>query len=304
MVRVEGQQKIVTLPSILKEKGYSTLFMYGGDTKFDNMQGFLIPKGFDTIINQYDFNQNLVLNKWGIPDEFVFDRLATEIDYMNKNNDPFFAMILTLTNHSPYTIPDVNFGKIKTNSELNDNYNTFKYADYCLGKFFEKVSKKQYFKDTIFVITGDHSKTLHHDLAFDYRKSYVPCLFYAPNIDILKPKINDKISSHIDIAPTIFNIMNMTTKNNFCGKNMLTPKNNEKDFAIIISGTDLGYIKNDFFYNTKIGFNEKNKLYKYKDFSGIDYKSKYPTIFENMQKEAYALQETAYLLFKKRRIAE
>jgi phosphoglycerol transferase MdoB-like AlkP superfamily enzyme len=299
MVRVEGQQKIPSIASILKNKGYSTLFIYGGDTKFDNMEGFLIPKGFDRVLNQYDFPQNLVLNKWGIPDENVFDRMALEIDNLNKQNKSFMTMMLTITNHPPYTVPNINFGKIKTGSDLDDSYNTFKYSDYALGKFFEKISKKNYFENTIFVILGDHAQTLHHELEFDYRKSFVPCLIYAPKI--LKPQVIDKLCGQIDIAPTIFTILNMTNENAFCGKNMLKPKNLENDFAIILSGSDMGYLKNGFFYHTKVGTNNSN-LYKYNDFSGTNYKEQ--DIFKNMEREAYALEETTYSLFKSRKISK
>ena len=302
MSRVEGQQKIPTIASILKDKGYASLFVYGGDTQFDNMQGFLVPKGFDRVINQYDFPQSLVLNKWGILDEFVFDKMLNEIDGIYKQKKPFVTMMLTLTNHPPYTVPNVDFGRVKTGSDLDNSYNTFKYSDYALGKFFDKIKTRDYFNDTIFVICGDHAQTLHHDLDFEYRKSYVPCLIYAPKI--LKPNASDKLCGQIDIAPTIFSVLNMSTENAFCGKDMLKPKNSEKDFAIILSGSDMGYLKNGFFYYTRVGDNRSPKLYKFNDFSTTNYKDKYPDIFKSMEREAFALEESTYRIFKNRKIAK
>ncbi len=302
MSRVEGQQPIPSIASILKEKGYSTLFLYGGDLKFDNMAGFLRHKGFEKVDGVETFPSEEALNKWGVPDKNLFERFIKELDGLANENKPFFAMTLTLTNHPPYTIPNTYFGeKVKIKSEFNDAYNTFKYTDYELGKFFEQIKNKKYFKNTLFVILGDHSKSFHNDVEFDHRKSYVPCLFYAPKI-LTSPAKNNKISSQIDVVPTIFNILNMSVKNSFFGKNMFNAKNPEKDFAIIVSGNYLGYIKKDFFYSSKLGKDER--LVKMTDFSFKDYKTEHRELVEEMKTEANALLETSFYLFKNKKIAK
>ncbi len=302
MVRLEGEQKIPTIASILREKGYSTLFVYGGDTKFDNMQGFLSLKGFDKVINENDFNKDLRINKWGVLDEYVFDKALDSMDNSFSKNKNFMLMLLTLTNHPPYTVPNKNFEKIFTGSKLDNSYNTFKYSDYALGQFFDKVKNKPYFKNTIFVVFGDHTQTLHHDLDFDYRKSHVPCLFYAPYI--LNQSKKDKLCGQIDIAPTIFNILNMSTKNSFLGKDMFLPKDDKNDFAIILSGTDLGYLKDNYFFHSRIGNPDDSSLYKLGDFRGVNYKNKYFKRFNSMKLEAYALEESTYYIFKNKKIAK
>ncbi|MDR0676195.1 MAG: sulfatase-like hydrolase/transferase [Elusimicrobiota bacterium] len=302
MSRVEGQQYIPSIASILKEKGYSTIFIYGGDLKFDNMFGFLKQKGFEKVIGVNDFDDDKILNKWGASDEYLFERTIKEIDELASLDNPFFTMALSLTNHPPYTIPDTDFGeRIKTNSEFNDSYNTFKYMDYSLGEFFNEIEKKDYFENTVFIILGDHGKSFHYDTEFDYRKSFVPCLIYAPKI-FPKPSKNDKISSQIDIAPTIFDILNMTIESSFFGRSLFEKNFFEKDFAIIVSGNYLGFIKKGFFYFSKIG--KTGKLHKLRDFSFTNYKDAYANLFEEMKKEVYAFSEVSFHIFKTKKIAD
>lgn len=300
MVRRDGLQKISSIASILKEKFYETAFIYGGDLQFDNMKNFLTSKGFDRVIGEESFNYNL-LNKWGVEDKYVFDKSIEMMDKFYNNDKNFMLMVLSLTNHPPFTVPDTFDKKVDINKDFNDSYNTFKYTDYCLGQFFENIKNKPYFKDTIFVICGDHGQTLHYDLAFDYRKSYIPCLFYAPNI--ILPSINDKLTSQIDIAPTILNILNISSKNSFLGKDMFSEKDINKDFSFIVSGSDVGYLKNGFFYYIKIGSGKNGSLKKIGNFYD-EYKEKYPEIFNLMNIETRAILESTYGVFKNRKIVK
>lgn len=297
MVLTKGQQKIVTLPKILKDNGYSTSFIYGGDVNYDNMKGFLVEKGVDKIISESDFENSKKLNKWGVADGEIFNKL---LDIFDENEGkPFFSIVLTLTNHPPYTVPFYDYGKVSTGSPLDNNYNTFKYVDYELGKFFNNVQSKKDFKKTIFVILGDHSKTLHHDLSFDYRKSFVPCLYYAPNI--LDPKKVDKIVSQIDIAPTLLKLLGLSYSSTFWGKDMLTPKS-EKDYALIVRNLKYGFIQNGFYLTGE--FKGENNLYKLWEFPLVDYSIELDKTHKNLAKKVFAIEQVAYTLYNQRRIAK
>ena len=301
MVRPEGMQDMSSIASILKEKSYETAFVYGGDLQFDNMKGFLNGKGFDRVLGEKNFSYNQFLNKWGIEDKYVLKKTVELMDSFYDKNKNFMIMLLTLTNHPPFIVPDGDYEKVNINKKFDNSYNTFKYTDYCLGQFFRKIKDKLYFKDTIFVICGDHGQTLHYDLDFDYRKSYVPCLFYAPSI--IEPSINDKLTSQIDIAPTILNILNVSSKNSFLGKDMFLEKNINKDFAFIVSGSDVGYLKNDFFYHIKLGSEKNGSLKELGNFYE-EYNEKYPEIFNLMNMESRAILESTYRVFKNKKIVK
>ncbi len=295
MVQTEGQQKIVSLASILKKRGYRTSFLYGGDIYYDNMKGFFVEKGVDKFVSIKDFAKNKILNKWGVADGAVFEELLNEFD----GKKPFFSLVLSLTNHPPYTVPHRDYGQVTTGSDLDANYNTFKYVDYELGKFFDEAKKKDGFKTTLFIILGDHSKTFHHDLPFDYRKSYVPALFYAPHL--IKPFVNNKISSQMDIAPTILDLLNISEYNSFWGRSMIKEKS-PTDYALIVRNLKYGLIQNGFYLTGDFGGDAN--LYKMWEFPPVDYQKEFPDLLSELKQKVYLIEQTAFHLYKMRKISK
>lgn len=299
VLMVEAQQKIPSIASILKERGYSTHFIYGGDTEFDNMRGFFKSKGVDHCIGDKDFDKKFI-NKWGALDGDLFDKSLDVIDKYSEK--PFFSIIYTLTNHEPFDLPNIDFDKINIpniDEKLLRNYNTFKYTDRELGRFIREFRKKDYFDNTIFLIFGDHSKAYHHDLSFDYRKSHVPLLIYAPSILDSSGYINHKIVGQIDIAPTICSLLNLKTENSFFGHNIFA---SNKGSALIVNNSKFGFLQDDFYYSGKLG--ESGMLYKYKDFSGKDYSKQFPKIKKKLKEKAYSYLQSSYNLYKEKKIAE
>ena len=296
MVQTKGQQKIVSIASVLQENGYHTSFLYGGDIEFDNMRGFFVDKGISEFVSEKDFPKADKLNKWGVADSLVFDKL---LDVFKKNRGrAFFSIMLSLTNHPPYTLPqmDKEYSKL---TDIEKNYKTFQYVDRQLGIFFEKAQKEPDFDSTIFVILGDHSKTLHHDLSFDYRKSFVPCLFYAPSI--VKPAMYDKTTSQMDVAPTILNILQLTYEHNFWGGDMFLEKS-EEDFAMIVRNQRFGFVQDGFYLTGE--FSAQTNLYKMWEFPIKDYSTEFQREKQEMLNKFYAISQVAYTLYQDKKIAK
>ncbi len=295
--QVQAQQKIPSISQMLKDSGYSTHFIYGGDIEFDNMRGFLVSKGVDNFVGQTDFDPDTFINKWGAPDHVVFERTIEEIDKLPADK-PFFLSVFSTTNHPPYTIPDVDFGKVETGGELNGNYNTFKYMDYALGQFFDKIKGKPYFNNTLFIVTGDHSKNYHHDIPFDHRASYVPCLFYSPGN--LAPARYDYVTSQVDIPPTLLNYLHISARHSFFGKDMLNG-NPDNRFALIVKHNNIGWLEDKYFFSGKIG--QGSQLYNLENEKFIDIKNAEKELHDRLQRKAYSMEQAVFYLFKKRRIA-
>ncbi len=295
MSQTEGQQKISTLASVLKDKNYQTWFCYGGDAQYDNMKGFLITKGFDNFISQDDFDRSDFISKWGVADELVFNKIIEKADVAHSKNKPFLFTMMSLTNHPPYTVPHYAFGEILDGGDLNGNYNTFKYVDWCIGQFITKMKKKPYFKNTLFVFVGDHSKTFHHDLPFDYRKSFVPALFYSPKH--LSPKRVTYIANQMDIAPTILGILNMDYKASFWGKDLLK-NSNTKNYAVIVRNSNFGYLQDGYYLTGKFG-NKNSNLYTLWENEEINNR---PKLKEKLLEKVHAIEQGAYSLYKEKRI--
>lgn len=190
-------------------KGYKTAFFHGSNNGTMGFQSFLKQTGLQQYhgIDQYpeelyqrDFDGN-----WGIFDEPYLQHVSRCLDSLKK---PFFASVFTLSSHHPYTIPKPYQGKLPGNPGTVQH--TIAYADIALRKFFETASKKPWFENTVFVITGDH--TSHSDKEYFYSQSghyEVPVLIYAPGVDIRTNLINGRDNSQLsvkkstDIATTL-----------------------------------------------------------------------------------------------------
>ena len=153
-------QKCETLPSIartLKDNGYSTTFLYGGDANFTNTRGYLMSTGFEKIISEDDFSKKeRGDSKWGVNDWVAFGRL---LDIINEKAElakdqapvqPWFTTMLTLSSHEPWTVPM----KKKFDDPI---YNAFYFLDICLGDFINKLKKTPTWENTLVVILPDHS---------------------------------------------------------------------------------------------------------------------------------------------------
>jgi len=55
---------------------------------------------------------------------------------LNKSSKPFFATVLSVSNHKPYTYPK---GKIPEDPDKRKREYAVKYSDYALGRFFTEA---------------------------------------------------------------------------------------------------------------------------------------------------------------------
>jgi phosphoglycerol transferase MdoB-like AlkP superfamily enzyme len=107
---IAGRRTFYSIPDILKGRGYETSFYYGGDIEFDNMKAFLVRNGIDEIYDVKRFSKEDKTIAWGVPDDKVFDEMSDDLKEMKQ---PFFTEVFTLSNHSPYDVPE----KFKTHSK-------------------------------------------------------------------------------------------------------------------------------------------------------------------------------------------
>lgn len=222
---------------IFQEKGYENKFIYAGYGYFDNMNDFFSHNGFEIIDRlNMDTNDITFSNVWGVCDEDLFDMVIKEADKSYQKNVPFFNYVMTTSNHRPYTYPD---GKIDIPSHTG-RAGGVKYADYAVGQFLEKVKSKPWFQNTIFVILADHNGGSSGKTSLPAYRYKIPLFIYAPHI--ITPQVIEKLSSQIDLMPTLFSILNWSYENHFFGQNILD--NNFPERAFIGTYQKLGLIQN------------------------------------------------------------
>ncbi len=254
-------------------EAYDKHYFLGGSPEFNNFEGILGNiKGLQ--MHTGDYFKAPKVNVWGVSDKDLF--LAAN-DLFRKKDKPFFAYIQTSGNHRPYnkTIPetDTDFLRVtipeeelrKYGFESLDEYNCFRYSDYCFKQFIEAARKEDYFHNTIFVFVGDHglagnAEPMYPSVWTEHRLTdeHVPLLFYAP--DLLTPELRKEVVSQIDILPTIAGFLHEPYVNTTLGRDLLDPgkKNN---FAFITNTADrIGMLTDDYYFTRNINSGEEQLL--------------------------------------------
>ena len=236
IVRRNNNENLFSIATILRQENYDIKFIYGGYGYFDNMNYFFSKNGFKiwdrSNIPEKEIN---FANVWGISDEDLYLQAIKQADQSYQNNQKFFSLLMTTSNHRPYTYPD---GKIDIPSGAG-RHGGVKYSDYALGEFLKAARNKPWFDNTIFVITADHCAGSGGKVALPPAKYHIPLLIYAPKI--VKSKVISKLSSQIDIAPTILGLLNISYSSRFFGNDIL---NKNYQNAFISTYQKLGYIEN------------------------------------------------------------
>lgn len=275
---------------IFKEKGYENKFIYGGHGYFDNMNDFFSHNGF-SIVDRTDFADNEVTfsNVWGACDEDLFNKVLKEADKSYADKKPFLNFIMTTSNHRPYTYPD---GKIDVPSHTGREGGV-KYTDYAINKFINEAKKKPWFKNTIFIILADHNGGSAGKTTLPAYRYKIPLIVYAPNI--VKPEVVNKLSSQIDLFPTIFSLMNWNYESMFYGADILSKKFKER--AFIGNYQKLGLMKNGYLFV----LTPDKKIHKYKIIKQTLYDVKYEEmkdISDEEIRETISYYQSATYFFK------
>ena len=120
------------------------------ESQYDNMNGFFRTNGYEEIYAEENYPASEVVNGFGVPDAFLFDYALPVLNSYAAQDKPFFATILTISNHPPYIIPE---WFTPQNSE--DEYAIVEYADHCLENFFNRAKQEPWFDNTVFVFIHD-----------------------------------------------------------------------------------------------------------------------------------------------------
>jgi phosphoglycerol transferase MdoB-like AlkP superfamily enzyme len=211
-----SQSNFSTLASILEAKGYHTQFIYGGEAHFDNMRGFFTNNGFEDVVDIKKMRNPVFVGSWGASDEDLFNTALHEIDALHKSGKPFFSLIFTSSNHEPFEFPDDRIDLFQ--QPKNSVNNAVKYADWAMGKFFERVKQSPYWKDTVFLIVADHDNRVYGNNLIPVEKFQIPGLILGADIP---PSRVSTLSSQVDLAPTLLSLMGISSCHPMVGRDFI-----------------------------------------------------------------------------------
>lgn len=212
----ERNSGLVSLGSVLEDHGYESLYIYGGYSYFDNMRDFFSGAGYD-VYDRTDIDDANIHHEtiWGVADEDLFDFALGILDGKAAGDKPFFAHIMTTSNHRPYTYPD---GRIDIPSHTGRE-GAVKYTDWALGKFLKDARSKPWFDDTIFVFLADHTSHGRGRTDLPPENYRIPMWIYAPAL--FEPHAYPQIASQIDVAPTVLGLLNVSYRSMFFGQDVI-----------------------------------------------------------------------------------
>lgn len=237
--RPEARDGFDTLATVMKQRGYATRFLYGGQGIFDHMSAFFLANGYDEFIEEEDFDHTTFHGEWGYCDEDVLNRADREMRTLHAAGTPFLVTVLTVSLHSPWEYPKGVIEPLPTSIEVPDGFeyeelNTFRYVDEAIGRFMARAKQAPYYDDTVFAFVGDHGVHLRgRDLvpADEYR---VAALIHAPKH--VPPRRFGGVTSQLDVAPTLLSIVGGTWKTTFFGRDLLAREPNEPGTALLVYG--------------------------------------------------------------------
>jgi phosphoglycerol transferase MdoB-like AlkP superfamily enzyme len=279
---------LATIGELLEVKGYSTFFIYGGYGVFDSMNKYF--KGNDyKVIDRTDFDKATIQseNVWGVDDESLFNHSLRILDQNVKSQKPFFAHIMTTSNHRPYTYPEN-----KIDLPQGSRRGAVKYTDYAIGQFMEKAKTKPWFKDTLFVIVADHCASVAGKTKLPIAKYHIPLFFYAP--DLLPAGHYQRMVSQIDIVPTLLDVLGTSGAQHFYGQSMFKAAREQlPERAFVSNYQALGYYKN----NKLIVLSPKQTVEAY-DIDAVSLEAEPAPIDKRLLNEAIAYYQTTARAYK------
>jgi phosphoglycerol transferase MdoB-like AlkP superfamily enzyme len=274
---VSEQTGFTGLPVTLKKEGYRTRFFCTHPKTFDNLDIFLEKNGFDQICDQKDYPPADVANAWGVGDEALMNMALHQLDSMDNSDKehPFLATLLTISTHPPYTLSANTRFKPKSTDPI---LATYEYADWAISSFMDSCATKSWYKNTVFVLLGDHGVNLTHyvnDVPLSY--NHIPLIVHAPGI-FQKPEAMHGIASQTDVFPTVMGLLNLDYTQNTMGYDLFREK---RPMAFFSQDHRLCAIDDRYLYVARKSGRES--LYEYHSDLGNDLIERYPDIAETMK---------------------
>ena len=236
----KSQNNFYSMAQTLKNENYHTQFIYAGESHFDNMKGFMLGNGFVDIQDLPTFHNPEFIGSWGACDEDLYTKAHQQFSMLSQQDKPFFSLVFTTTNHSPYDYPQ---GKIEPyNQPATTRENTVKYSDYALGKFLEQAKKSDYWDDTIFVLVADHDSRAYGDQIVPIDCFHIPAVIFGGGISACE---DNQLASQLDLPPTLLSMAGISAYHPMMGNDLSKEVEQHKQRAIMQYHNNFAWLNKD-----------------------------------------------------------
>ncbi|MEF2248448.1 LTA synthase family protein [Paenibacillus sp. IITD108] len=224
--QVYADKELPSLPKLLKKSGYDTATFHTNVVEFWNRGELYKAIGFDRYYDEQFFGKENAIF-FGAPDEILYEKTAEELERMNSQSNPFYAQVISMTAHHPFTIPDdlsrITLPDRYNNTMVGDYLRSQNYADYALGLFIEDLKKRGVWEDSLIVLYGDHLGLPMYSLTREekdlmeeiYGREYtytdmINIPFIVINPGDQAAEVHEQLGGQIDILPTVANLLGVS----------------------------------------------------------------------------------------------
>ena len=275
----------------LSKAGYQTAFFHGAENGSMGFQAFANSTGFQRYYGRTEYNNDKRFNgnddfdgTWAIWDEPFLQYYALQ---MSDMKEPFMTAVFTASSHHPFVVPE-KYKNVYKDDGPNTLHKCIRYTDMSIGKFFETASKQPWFRNTIFVLTSDHTNGVDHpEFGTDLGIFSSPIIIYSPAGDIPAQR-RHCIAQQIDIMPSVLGYLGYNRPYVAFGQDLFHTADNETWAVNYLNGI-YQYVKGDYLLQSD-GPNAK-ALYNYKSDRLLKHNllSKKQDIYNAMQRELKAI---------------
>lgn len=266
------------LPQVLRMHKYKNIFFMPHEAQYDNMNGFLLANGFEQLYSQEDYPVFSAANCWGVSDEFLLDYSIPVFTKQSETKNPFFGVLLTVSNHPPYVIPKHFHPKTQ-----EPETQIVEFADYAIAKFFAEAKKEPWYNNTIFVLVADHGKVWKTPLyTIPTSFNHIPLIIYSP---LLKPRLYSDCGGQIDIGPTLLGMLGINYRNTGFGVDLLKEK---RPCMFFTSDDAIGCVDSTYFYIYKPS-EKQEQLFHYIDKGQQDLKEEHQDVAAHLKNYSWSM---------------
>lgn len=232
-----------SLPKLMKANGYQTATFHTNSVEFWNRMALYKAIGFDKYYDQSFYGDDDHI-AFGSSDEVLFAKTVPELAKLDAQADPFYAMVISMSAHHPYKLPESKF-KIKLPERfegtlVGDYIQAQNYADYAMGQFLDGLKSNGLWDDSVIAFYGDHQGLPLYSLSGDEKdlmkemvgREYgytdmfnIPFVVHAPGA--VQPAEFSQTGGQVDILPTLANLLGISVKDQLhFGEDLLNQSTN------------------------------------------------------------------------------
>jgi len=205
------------LPALFKEAGYATAYIQSAPLGFMLKDQFMRKAGFDELIGDPWFRRSYARTDWGVDDKAFFEQALQRVVELHRAAQPFFATLLTVGTHHPYTFPK----SYAPEGVAGQQARAFRWADEALAEFLAQLEQAGVLRDTVVIVTSDESAGTSQASSSAQRLLSQSWSFALVMLPEPQAKRVDELYGHVDLALSMADLLGMEDRaQDFIGRSM------------------------------------------------------------------------------------